>query len=1043
MKPRSENHLKRHLTLLAAIGALLAESCWAQVDSATVLKETARRKGLVVMVGESLEDAAKFAKETDFTVLLQSEKVTQEALGKQSDILGKKLFVLNSVPKNVPVPDNSADILIVNSGVKLSEAECMRALTPGGLWYPAKKPKAMAQGSDDWPHWLYGPDNNPVSKDTVVKWPFWTQWVDSPTRGPQPCVTVIANGRMFTATSHFYSYTYGAEALYDPYACRLIARNVFNGVELWQRNLSESNPVARSGMVATADKLYLMEENKVYVLDAETGKELKVIEFSGAPEGKWMALEGDKIYILLGDKDEKVKKPAKLGSVKYVPPPVDAKGEMNWGYGTMIACAETGGKILWTHNEGKLIDGRSIAAKDKKIYFVGWESRAACLDAGTGKVLWSNEAEDLLALVKEPTTSFGHSSLGSARPGMLITDQAILHFVKGKGQLIALSSKDGKLLWSQPSGGVIHHFCEDGKAYMIGKGLKGEIDPMTGKPLSKLPEVGMGCGPVNISPNGIFRRQNMAYDRIRNKEIVDHSSRAGCWQDCFPANGLLISTPYICGCPYSIRGNIIQAPAGEFDFNQKAVESERLEAGAAKKGAVVPTAKDWFTYRANNRRMGSSPVPLTATGKLAWEKKPEGALQTTPPVAVGDKLWYADLNGTVYCASLADGKTLWSYRTGGPILASPTIAQGACFLGSADGFVYSLNAETGALIWRFKAGPIDRYYLAYGKVQSAWPVHSGVLVEEGAAYFAAGFVDREGTYVFSLDAVTGKIKWQNTTSGHLHAEFRKGASAHGTLTATKDAVWLASGNAFSPVGYKKSDGTALPPGYVSSSVYDPVRRGQEIAVLGDYLIHGGTPLYSDQREWLTSGKGDQFGVVGFGTDGAPRFPELILSNVSELPSWDDQSLFTRNSTGRADSFELWGMENTLAFVKEKIGNIPEVRKGGGGKEDEKQKLSSFLDLMEKSKTLYDFPMKTWRVDGQSLVFGSVMTKNSVVVVHCGKDAGFKKASSDYFVSVFDRESGKSNWQLKLTEEPRFGGVAVTSEGYILISFRSGGVALIQ
>ena len=46
--------------------------------------------------------------------------------------------------------------------------------------------------------------------------------------------------------------------------------------------------------------------------------------------------------------------------------------------------------------------------------------------------------------------------------------------------------------------------------------------------------------------------------------------------------------------------------------------------------------------------------------------------------------------------------------------------------------------------------------MVYGNLCSTWPVNTGVLVHEGTAYFAAGIVDHDGTYVYALDAKTGE-----------------------------------------------------------------------------------------------------------------------------------------------------------------------------------------------------------------------------------------------------------------------------------------------
>ena len=58
--------------------------------------------------------------------------------------------------------------------------------------------------------------------------------------------------------------------------------------------------------------------------------------------------------------------------------------------------------------------------------------------------------------------------------------------------------------------------------------------------------------------------------------------------------------------------------------------------------------------------------------------------------------------------------------------------------GSADGYVYCLRASDGELVWRFRGAPRDERLVAFEQLESLWPVHGTVLVQDGAAYFAAG-----------------------------------------------------------------------------------------------------------------------------------------------------------------------------------------------------------------------------------------------------------------------------------------------------------------
>ena len=62
---------------------------------------------------------------------------------------------------------------------------------------------------------------------------------------------------------------------------------------------------------------------------------------------------------------------------------------------------------------------------------------------------------------------------------------------------------------------------------------------------------------------------------------------------------------------------------------------------------------------------------------------------------------------------------------------------------------------------RLRAAPHDESIVAYGQVESVWPVAGSVLVVDGVAYVAAGrqYLADGGIRVFAVDPPTGQIKW--------------------------------------------------------------------------------------------------------------------------------------------------------------------------------------------------------------------------------------------------------------------------------------------
>jgi hypothetical protein len=297
-------------------------------------------------------------------------------------------------------------------------------------------------------------------------------------------------------------------------------------------------------------------------------------------------------------------------------------------------------------------------------------------------------------------------------------------------------------------------------------------------------------------------------------------------------------------------------------------------------------------------------------------------------------------------------------------------------VGSSDGWVYALEAATGRMLWRFRAAPIERRIMVYGHLSSTWPVNSGVLVADGVAYAAAGLIDRDGTHVYALDARTGKIRWQNNASGHIDKGNHKGASVQGCLATARDRLWMASGNAISPVAYDLATGKTIVPEFLSRSAYVPVRRGREIGVFRDrFIVRGGQLLFGDQfeRNRRSASRNDHFAFSKLDEKGAVLYPEIIPAPACIPPAWDQQAiLFARDGFGK---LECWDAEKTAAHIDA----LHQKHRDATGGRPRKLPFVVGPNNVDR-KTLVKHPMTAWGPFGGDL-FGLVLARNAAVVTH--------------------------------------------------------------
>jgi len=907
-----------------------------------------------------------------------------------------------------------------------------------GTWVQFFKP--ALEGTDDWSHWEHSPDNNPVSSDTVIKAPYMTQFLQDPMYIGMPAITTAAGGRTFLAIGHIAHHRREWNMLN-----KLVARNGHNGQLLWERKLPDRYMVHRSAFVATKDTFYMIDGNRCLLLDPETGEEKGEIRVPGAEgEWKWMAIEDGVLYVLAGKKGPgatTIKGDRTFGgwswadlSVGYYRQP-----RVPWGFGNTLAAYDMEEKrLLWKHTEEKPIDSRAMAVGQKRVFLYGPEEHLRCLDADSGSVVWTNDDAEVLALIEEPgrgltsTPGFRSCCLAVATPEALV--------IQGQTRMnvVALSADDGSLLWTKKK--ITNNpnaIYVDGKT-VLGVGPGGShvvLDPVSGEVLEDLRFRKVSCTRLTATPDSFFCRGEgtLRFDRQTKKVLIDGGVRPACNDGAIPANGMLYLGPWQCDCNLQLIGAAAKCSAGDFRFDIEATEADRLELGKGDVGQVAlfeVSEKDWPTYRANNRRTAGTkarlarPKPQPApAGRAAppiirrWQYVPRLAHVPSVPTAAGGLVFLSGEDGKVRALDAASGAVRWEFATPSPIKMPPSIAEGRAYVGSGDGYVYALEAATGRMLWRFRAAPIERHIMVYGSVASTWPVNSGVLVQDGVAYFAAGIIDYDGTYLYALDAVTGKIKWQNNSAGHLNPELRKGVSAQGNLAIQGDQLLLAGGNQVSPARFELATGRCLAGPFPQGQ--PKANHGKFVGVFNDgCAIAGGRILYSSPRNVANK---DSF--VAATDHGAFN---LLFGGIP--PSWD---------------------ESTVALVNFRRGKLTCCDAGKVAERIDKGFPPSPTPRPRHWRSLAD----TFQADGavrwqsdlnepeKFEVLSLAVCPQSVVAVVQFQNR--VRAQPQWFLAAFKADDGTPIWfwRHELPSEPLPGGLLVDRHGQVVVTLLNGSVLL--
>ena len=188
-------------------------------------------------------------------------------------------------------------------------------------------------------------------------------------------------------------------------------------------------------------------------------------------------------------------------------------------------------------------------------------------------------------------------------------------------------------------------------------------------------------------------------------------------------------------------------------------------------GSMVPNAtgipdgqKRALAELLSGRPIGSSVSGVASAMKNQCQAKPAFNPATGPRWSgwgndvMNSRAQTAD-NAGLRAAEVPNLKLKWAFGfpNGSSAYGQPAVAGGRLFVGSDNGFVYSLDAATGCVYWSFEAKGGVRTAISIGSIKTA----SGT---RPAAYFG----DLKAN-VFAIDAETGEQIWTHRADPHPFA----------------------------------------------------------------------------------------------------------------------------------------------------------------------------------------------------------------------------------------------------------------------------------
>jgi len=705
----------------------------------------------------------------------------------------------------LPYVDGTVNLVVAEDVGEVPLAEVMRVLCPrgvayvrkGGAWTKTVKP--WPAEIDEWTHWLHGADGNAVARDREVGPPRHAQWIAEPRwqrhheLTPSISAMVSSGGRLFAIINEAPP---GIDGLPDRWV--LLARDAFNGKLLWKR------PIAEWGWRQWSDHSYghgrwnhpthiarrlVAADGRVYVtlgfnapltaLDAASGRTVMTY-----PRSEFT----DEILYHRGTLVLAVNAGAQgPGRIKAKPPVKKA----------VVALKAETGEVLWRTGgfEGAISKADAIERITHLMMVLGGgkvfcveDGAVVALDLKTGKRVWRRERPPRPRPVTYGSYYFTNLCSLVYHDGMVLFMEPDPRTKRtpwnapAKSVLLGIEAGTGKTVWTRPCGIWGHYnpgdvFVVDGTAWVHderGFSMMG-LDPRTG-------EVRRRISTKRALDQGHHHRcyRNKATSRYiltgrRGVEFIDvesgrnlrhHWVRGTCRYGILPCNGLLYAPPHPCICYVTAKLSGFWALAPERPSSARrpgGSAAQPVEHGPAYGRIRNPqsadrNSEDWPTYRHDAARSGCAAATVGGALAAAWKAAVGGRL-SSPVIAEGKVLVASTDAHTVWALGEADGRPLWSYTAGGRVDTPPTVHRGLALFGSADGWVYCLRIADGKLAWRRRAAPDDLRLVCRGRLESPWPVHGSVLVQDNVAYLAAGrssFLDG-GITVCALDPETGKL----------------------------------------------------------------------------------------------------------------------------------------------------------------------------------------------------------------------------------------------------------------------------------------------
>jgi outer membrane protein assembly factor BamB len=315
---------------------------------------------------------------------------------------------------------------------------------------------------------------------------------------------------------------------------------------------------------------------------------------------------------------------------------------------------------------------------------------------------------------------------------------------------------------------------------------------------------------------------------------------------------------------------------------------------------------------------------------VKWAFKTNGPIVASPAVADG-VVYIASLGKGLYAVDQETGKEVWSFQSRMPIASSPAIADGTLYFVSTTGALAAIDARDGKPKWvfptelerRFEGKNLHGYPPNGQTIPDAWDVFlSSPAVANGKVYFGSG----DGN-LYAVDAKTGLLQWKLATGGVVHAS--PAVAGTTVFVGSWDSVLYAADAESGQIRWTfhagtdpvihNQEGFQSSPAVVEGTVYVGCRDAHVYAI--DAATGKKRWDYPASKSWVVGTPTVRDGVVYVGTSDSSRFMALDAKSGRLRFNFDAKAYVFSSAALAGDLLYFGGHNGKLYAVEARTGKL--------------------------------------------------------------------------------------------------------------------------